>query len=548
MKLEIKRYIVVAVLLICALVIVLFALKNDDISSNKIENLVIYGDNIDTNYTPFMEGNIPYISVDTVKKVIDKYIYYDKVATKVIITTYDDVIKLKIGEKKMSRNLEITDIENEAKIVEGEPYIPLTLFTDLYDITITYNEETSTLSVDKKSEDDLKIKFNQVNVYEDIDTSSKVLETLYKNSTVKVYEESLNHSRWYKVRTEKGVVGYISKNAVDIVEKDLENSEELKEDDEIYNKKVVMFWQYGSNLETLGEKIDGVNVASPTWYSLKNSTGEISSEFNRAYYERAKSYGYEIWPIVTNGIDNANYSSEDTSKLMNSESSRENFIKNMLKIAQDNKLDGINIDFESMRTDDKSLYTQFLRELAPIFRKYNIKVSVDMYFVAYMERGEIAKAVDYVILMGYDQRGSWSSEAGSISEISWVEDNIKSLIEDSNIDAKKIILGVPFYTRLWIENLSSDSLTSRVYSMKNCEDFLITNSLTKQYDEKSGQNYAEYTKGNITYKLWIEDSTSMKNRVDLINKYELSGLSGWQKGLETDDIWKTIKNNIKIGE
>ena len=548
MKLEIKRYIVVAVLLICALVIVLFALKNDDISSNKIENLVIYGDNIDTNYTPFMEGNTPYVAVDTIKKVIDKYIFYDKIATKVIITTYDDVIKLKIGEKVMSRNLENIDIDMEAKLVENEPYIPLSLFTEIYDITITYNEETNTLSIDKKSEDDLKIKYNQVNVYEDIDTSSKVLETLYKNSTVKVYDESLNHARWYKVRTEKGIVGYISKNAVDIKEKDdtkEENKDKVTLGNSMYDKKIVMFWQYGSNLETLGNKIDAVNVVSPTWYELKNSTGEINSQFNRSYYEKAKSYGYEIWPIITNGIDNANYSSEETSKLMNSEAARENFIKNLLKIAQDNKLDGINIDFEAMKTDDKSLYTEFLRELAPVFRKNNIKVSVDMYFVAYMERGEIAKAVDYVMLMGYDQRGTWSSESGSISEISWVDGNVKSLIEDSKIESKKIILGVPFYTRLWSDSSSNAKPTSRVYSMKNCEEFLKTNGLTKTYDEKSGQNYAEYTRGNVTYKLWIEDVDSMKKRVDIINKYALSGISGWQKGLETSDVWDMIKENLK---
>ena len=541
---EIKRYVVVALLLsICIFIIFGVKIKNNQVES-KIDNLVIYGDNIDTNYAPFMDGNTVYISVDTISKVIDENIFYDKVATKVIITTYNDVIKMKIGEKKISKNLEISDIENEAKIIDNVPYIPLSLFTDIYDITITYNEETSTLSVDKKNKSDLKIKYNQVNVYENLSTSSNVLQTLYMNSTVKVYNESLSHKRWYKVRTETGIVGYISKNNIDlqISENTESNSTGLND---MYNKKVIMFWQYGSSLETLGDKVEGVNVVSPTWYELKNSKGEITSKFSREYYGKAKSNGYEIWPIVTNGIDNADYSSTDTSELMNSETARENFIKNMLKIAQDNKLDGINIDFESMKTDDKELYTQFIRELCPIFRKYGIKVSVDMYFVAYMERGKIGNAADYVILMGYDQRGNWSSEAGSISEISWVEENVVSLIKDSSIPSYKIILGVPFFTRLWIDNASAGTLTTKVYSMNSCNEFLKTNSLTKNVDEKSGQNYAEYTKGNVTYKLWIEDDYSMKNRVDIINKYKLAGISGWQRGLETNDIWDVIVSNIE---
>ena len=291
---EIRRYGVVALLLALSIFIIFGVKKSSEFSKNEIENLVIFGDNIDTEYTPFMSGNVPYIAVDTISKIIDEYIYYDKVATKVIITTYTDVIKLKIDEKKVSRNLEITDIENEAKIVNGAPYIPLSLFTEIYDITIMYNEETNTLTIDKKDESDLKIKYNQVNVYEDLSTASNILQTLYKDSTVKVYDESLTHSRWYKVRTETGIVGYISKNSVDLNRETKATNEDTL-DDEMYSKKIVMFWQYGSSVTTLGEKIDGVTTVSPTWYELKNSSGEISSEFSKSYYEKAKASGYEVW-------------------------------------------------------------------------------------------------------------------------------------------------------------------------------------------------------------------------------------------------------------
>ena len=217
----------------------------------------------------------------------------------------------------------------------------------------------------------------------------------------------------------------------------------------------------------------------------------------------------------------------------------------MLKIAKENNLDGINIDFESMKEEDKLVYTQFIRELAPIFRNEGIKVSVDMYFVNYIDRKGIGAASDYVILMGYDQRGGWSSESGSISEISWVEKNIESLINSSNIPAEKIILGVPFYTRLWTEKAGSNKPTTKVYDMNDCQDFLKTNKLTASLDEKSGQNYAEYTKGSVTYKLWLEDVDSMKKRVEIVNKYNLHGISGWQKGLETDNVWKAINDTIK---
>ena len=310
-------------------------------------------------------------------------------------------------------------------------------------------------------------------------------------------------------------------------------------------EKINMFWQYGSELSTLGDKIEGVNVVSPTWYELKNAEGDISSKASSKYLEKAKQNGYEVWPIITNGIDDVNYTAADTSAMVNSEYNREQFIKNLVEILKKDKVDGINIDFEAMRTEDRDVFTQFVRELAPILRNAGLKVSADIYFVAYVDRKGVGEAVDYVMLMGYDQRGNWSSVAGSISEISWVEENIESLMNDSKIPANKIILGIPFYTRLWTQKAGATKPTTTVYTMANCQTFLKNNNLQATLDEASGQNYAEYTKGNTTYKLWIEDADSVKRRIETVNKYDLAGVCAWRKGLETQDVWKVINDTLK---
>ncbi len=516
--------------------------KLDSINKVKYSNLVVFGDDIATDYTPFVENGGVYISVDTISKVLDEYIYYDKVATKVIITTYDEVVKMKIDDYKISNNLEVTDISTPAKLIDLQPYVDINLLKDVYDIKVSYNEETSTIVIDKKDEEDYIVKYDRVKVYSGISTSSEVLTTLSKGDNIYVYIDSLKHNRWYKIKTESGVVGYVAKNTVDFVVD--ETSENNEDKGAIRNDKIVMFWQYGSNLETLGGKQEGVNVVSPTWYELKNSNGDITSDFSSKYYSKAKENGYKIWPIITNGIDSVNYSYDDTSNLLNSEKNRENFIKNLLKICQNDNLDGINMDFESMKVDDRDLYSQLIKEMAPILRKHGITLSVDMYFVSYIDRKVVGKFSDYVILMGYDQRGSWSSEAGSISECKWVEKNVESLINDSKIDASKIILGVPFYTRLWTENSSNGNLSTKIYSMKNCTEFLQKYNLQASYDEMSGQNYAEYKSGNLTYRLWIEDDSSMKNRVDIIKKYNLAGISAWRRGLENNSIWNVICENL----
>lgn len=507
--------------------------------SKEVTSLVIFGDNIQTSFKPFIENGGIYISSDTIGKTIDEHLFFDNLASKVIVTTKSDVAKLKVGEKKVNLNLEDKDIQNEVKMVDDKVYVPINILKDLYDIDVNYNEELDEIVIDRKSNAEGNILNNKVYVYSDIKTNSEILDELSKDEKVIVYADNLKHNRWLKIKTSDNKVGYIFKDASSVKEVEIPNVEETK------NEKVVMFWQYGNSLNTLeNSKINAVNVVSPTLYELKNSKGDITSKSTTAYIEKAKSLGYKVWPVITNGIDSVSYSVEDTSLLMHSESSRENLIKNILDILKNDNLDGINVDFENMKVDDRDLYTQFIRELAPLVRKQGKTISVDMYFVAYIDRKGIGETVDYTVLMGYDQRGNWSNESGSISEISWVEGNIKSLINDSKIPASKIILGVPFYTRLWTEKVGTSKPTTSVYTIKDAANYIKTNGLKTTYDEKSGQNYVEYTKGNLTYKMWIEDNTSMKNRVNIVNTYDLGGLSGWQKGFETSDIWSTIQDNI----
>ena len=189
-----------------------YATKNNDV---KEANLVIFGDNVETEYKPFKQDNGIYISVDTISKFIDEKIYYDKVATKVIITTLDNVVKFKINENMMSKNMEYSSIDTAAKLIDGQPFVDIELLKDIYNIKIEYNEKTNTISIDKKDYADIKLKYNRVNVYSDISTSSEVLQTIGKNNTVTLYKESLNHNRWYKVKTDSGIVGYIPKLNID---------------------------------------------------------------------------------------------------------------------------------------------------------------------------------------------------------------------------------------------------------------------------------------------------------------------------------------------
>ena len=543
MKDRIRIIIKCFVMLLVALVFFNIIKKVEKPSSvDKASKLVVYGDNVDKSYVPLIDNNNIYISYDTIEDFIDEDIFWDKSTNKIIIANEDYLYKF--SDNLITKNLQPISSENSVKFVEDNAYINSTWLKDIYNIKCEYEEETSTVSIDNKTNSDIHLNYNEVRLYNDIRTDSDILEILNINNTVVVYTESLNHSRWYKVKSESGKIGYIEKSAVTI--KEVEETEEQQDKEVAQNdEKLIMFWQYGNKLDTLGDKIDGVDVAMPTWFKVSNSDGSVEINYDKDYYNKAKANGYKLYPVITNNYDSSEIDSKELcSELLRNEESRENLIRNIIDITKDYDLDGINLDFEKMNEEDKNYYTQFLRELHPMLKEKNKKLSVDAYFTGYIDRSAVGKVVDYFILMGYDQRGSWSKTEGSISEISWVENNVKSLIEDSNIDSQKIILGVPFYTRLWKID-SDDNLTSETLSLGQCQDILTKFNLSTTYDEQSGQNYVSYVDKGSTYKLWVEDADSMASRAELVNKYNLAGITAWQKGLAIDSIWEVIRNVIK---
>lgn len=535
---------IIKCMIMLLIVLVLFVTAKDmkatPIASTNA-SLIIYGDTIASSYAPFIEEDKIYLSVDTISDFIDENLLYDENSNKVIVTTEDALYKFTVGKNIATKNLKEYDAKSCAKVANDDVYVDMNLVKDIYNIKCEYDSDTNTISIDKLDTSDLSLNYNEVKLYSDINTKSEILETLNIDNTVTVYTDSLKHNRWYKVKSDSGKIGYIEKSAVSVEQSRNEEENNTKVEN---TEKMIMFWQYGSSLETLGDKIEGVNVVMPTWYAISDEDGSVEINYNKEYYTKAKENGYELWPIITNGIDNEEIDKKQvTSEIMNSEEKRENLIRNIVNIIELNNLDGINIDFEGMLEEDKYMYTQFLRELYPLVKETGAKLSVDIYFTSYIDRKGVGKACDYVMLMGYDQRGTWSKEAGSISEISWVDENVNSLINDSDIPASKIVLGVPFYTRLWIE--SGDELTTKVYSMSDSQDFLSTYNLTPTMDNISGQNYVAVELDSAMYKLWIEDSESMAKRADIVTKYNLAGITAWQKGFETEDIWKLLVEKLK---
>ncbi|MBU5426408.1 glycoside hydrolase [Tissierella pigra] len=491
--------------------------------------------------------DILYLSLSSIEYFIDKDIFYDDAEETLIITDKSRVIRYKLNSDKGSMNNKEFLISNPIREFNDKVYIPVDIILKNYDVDINYFEETNAVVLDYKNIEYLKgeIIGDDAVLRTDLDIKSPIISNNLPTGTIiNVYGE---YENWYKVRSIDGVPGFIEKKYLKInYVKDMFKVELPIEDTSDYGKeKISLTWDYTyrkvQNTDNI-KPIQGVNIISPTWFSVIDTDGNIQDKGSTDYVKKYRDLGYEIWPLINNSFD-----PDLTHELLYKSSTREKLINEILEVYKEYGFQGINIDFENVHLKTKDLLTQFVRELYPLFKESGLSVSMDVTGMSTSEnwslsydRERLSKAVDYMILMAYDQHWASSPVAGSVAEYTWVEKSILGVSE--YIPNDKLVLAVPFYTRLWIEK--DGKLSSQALSMETANKFIDENNIELMWDTKALQYYGEIEKDNELYRIWLEDSESLAAKVSLVHKYDLAGIASWRKGFETDNIWSSLDKSL----
>lgn len=304
--------------------------------------------------------------------------------------------------------------------------------------------------------------------------------------------------------------------------------------------------------ETANEELDklfsgteGLNVISPTWFNVKNEEGMLDSRADIAYVERAHELGLEVWGLFANSHPNASEVVEiDELELLQDYNNRTNLIRQIILYAKEYKLDGVNIDFESLDVEVGVYYIQFLRELAVECRNSGLVLSVDNYvpaeYNAFYDLEEQGKIVDYVIIMAYDEHYV-GSDAGSVASLGFVADAAKNTL--AQVPAERVIMAVPFYTRLWKETRQKDgsiALTSETIGIAAADALLRENKVSTTWQPDTGQFYGEYEQGGTRYRIWVEDEMSLEEKMKVIQSSGFAGVAAWRLGLERRSVWEVM--------
>lgn len=481
-----------------------------------------------------VDGDRVYLPLDVVNTYLNQRYYWDSANQQILYATLSELTSVSAS----------SEAGDKVWVKDDKVYLNLTYvqeFTDL-DAYITKDPYRISIQYKFKNVKTVTVKKNTSIRYRG-GIKSAILTSVKKGTKLRLIEEMEN---WDQVATDDGYIGYIDKKKVGEAEK-TKFERSFKREQYSYltmDSKVNMVWHQVTSTDANAYFADatanmtGVNVISPTWFYLTDTSGNIASIASADYVSQAHEKGLQVWGLIDNFTQEVS-----TTETLSSTAARQNIISQLIQAAQDVGMDGINVDFESLSEDVGTHFLEFLRELSIECHKNNLVLSVDNPvpedFTSHYDRAEQGRVVDYVIIMGYDEHYV-GSEAGSVASLPWVEQGIQDTLDE--VPAERVINAIPFYTRLW--RTTGGNVTSEAIGMDQAQQTIADNNVETYWDKTTSQNYGKYDIDNSTYQIWLEDAQSVAEKVKLVSKYDLAGVSAWKLGFENNGIWQVISDNL----
>ena len=491
-------------------------------------------------------GGEPYAAYTYVESQLNSCFYWDEETKGILLTTSGGVQTLLPGDAAVAKTPGGQPAVQQES--DGTVYISLDVVKEYTDLDYAYYSDPNRVVIrnDWDGVEQATVQSDTAQVRQKGGIKSLILADVQKGDTL-LYLENLDN--WCKVMTADGYTGYIQTE--DIAEPEAIEARTAKKDS--YERitrdhKINLVWHQSTSTESndamaeMTAEMTGVNVISPTWFSVTDETGTISSLASADYVKLAHEAGREVWGL----IDNFNEAFDETTDLAYA-SVRSRIIEQLLAEAASCGMDGINVDFENLKEAGIPHYLQFLRELTSAAHAQNLVVSVDtpvpQAYTMYYQRGEQARFVDYMIVMAYDEHFAGSEEAGSVSSLPFVQQAVEEMTRV--MPADQVICGIPFYTRVWTEKFGQSAITSEVLGMDGAKNYAKENQMTETWDASLGQNVATVETSDARYTIWMEDEQSMEEKLKVIQSADLAGVAEWKLGFECADVWSLFSKYIE---
>lgn len=505
-----------------------------------------------------------YIEYSVVRDRINKRFYWDPNENILLYTLPGGNVSVEVGSSQYTDVTEEKSVDYTILKTEGKTaYIALPFIQEYTNMEYeVYDDPARAVITSEWGEIQTAEIKRDTQVRYQGGVKSPILTEISKGSKVVVLEDE---NDWMKVSTEDGFIGYVrTKLLRDITTETISREFDEPEYTNISKDYTInMAWHNVSNTDANGYILEtiagtkGLTTIAPTWFSLADTEGNVTSLADADYVNYAHQSNLEVWAVLRDFHGGIN-SYDETYEVLSYTSKRTKIINQVIAEAIEKGIDGINLDFELVSTACGEHYVQFVRELSVKCRQNGLVFSVDNYVPQpYNEHYDIEEqgaVADYVVIMGYDEHTDGSYEAGSVASISYLETGITDALK--SVPAEKLVAGVPFFTRLWFETPKTEEelaeeagteaasypnkVTSSAYGMDEAAQVVEDAGAEAQWNEETAQNYAEWEADGGTYKIWLEDAQSLEEKLKVIKENNLAGVAEWSLGMENSGVWDLI--------
>ncbi len=512
---------------------------------------------------------VPYIEYSVVRDLINERFYWDFNENILLYTLPTGNVSVGVGEKEYSVIKEKKSKDYVILKTEGKTaYIALPFIEQFSNIeyklvksdkdnvpsraVITCDWGEHTFTTMKK---DTQVRYQG-------GVKSPILTEVKKGDKVRIIDSV---DGWKKIRTEDGFAGYVKENTIRRPEK-IVTTHEFEEPNYTnikVDEPINMAWHNVDNEDANNyvlqdiARTKGLTVIAPTWFSIANTDGAMTSIASSDYVNYAHQANLDVWGVLRDFHGGIN-SYDETYEVLSYTSKRETLINQVIGAALQTGIDGISLDFELISKKCGEHYIQFVRELSVKCRQNGLVFSISNYVpMSYNKHYDLKEqgiVADYVIIMGYDEHTANSYEAGSVASYDYVKNGIEDALKE--VPNEKLINAIPLFTRLWLERpktaeeIADDEgteaekyplkVTNTALGMDAAEKTVNNADVSPQWDKKTRQNYAQWETEDGTYKIWLEDAKSIEEKLKLIKEHDLAGVASWCIGWEKQQIWDLI--------
>ena len=487
-----------------------------------------------------------YLPQEFVADNINAGFYYDKESQAVLYSDSSYMYTYMSGKNVYTDDTGKTYNTDYPVVIDinGECFIAWEYIAEHTDCEYAYGSEPEriNISIERENKQCVTVKKKSAVRYRG-GIKSPVLEYVQKGDRL-VYEDDLDD--WIKVTTATGYTGYIKKTeASDTFEYIREEKNYETHNYNMKDDKVTLAWFQvsgvagNSGIDNNIATASGVNVLAPTWYSVTDSSGSMSCYTSAGLVNKMHQRGTDVWALVSDFDTNVDFAA-----LYSSKKARTNMVNTLINDAEKYGFDGINLDFENIKSAYAKDYLQFVRELSIACERKGLVLSTDNYKPEAYNRcynlKEQSRFVDYVIVMAYDEHYA-GTDAGSVASLPFVKEAVEATVQ--LVGKEHVIAGIPFYTRIW--TTTDGNTTSRAVGMQAAVDQLNSDGQVALWNDDCGQYVASYTVGNSTRQIWFEEEKSIEAKMQIIQENNVAGVAGWKLGLEKSSVWSVISKYNK---